>query len=281
MNEENNLSDDFHNNDPEEGLRIENELLQLKLQAQFGATTSGDSDAPPEIMNKFLKNVMAFETSLSENKTIKVYDKIGKPEFKRSSELNDEITTQALEQIIEILNQNKINVDFIGEYSDRLKYEFITEELFDHETDDIDVPGFTTNFIYEEFHPNHELDIKNRTMDFLNHWFDQRFNEYSSELAYTFILPDRQILKNEEVLEKMASVFDSYKKFFDCQFFIGEIKFELNEHGGMGHAEGGVKYKAVLENGEEISIEGPFKFYFSREYDYWSIFYFVFPGFEW
>ncbi len=49
----------------------------------------------------------------------------------------------------------------------------------------------------------------------------------------------------------------------------------------MGHAEGMVKYDAVLENGETVHVEGPFKLYMQLEEEWWQIFYFHWPGFEW
>ncbi|RYD70282.1 MAG: hypothetical protein EOP53_25700, partial [Sphingobacteriales bacterium] len=47
----------------EENLRIENELLRLKMSAQFGDAFKMESmhDVPPEIENKFLQNIMEFE----------------------------------------------------------------------------------------------------------------------------------------------------------------------------------------------------------------------------
>lgn len=91
------------------------------------------------------------------------------------------------------------------------------------------------------------------------------------------------MLTKQEVLDKLKTVFDAYPQFTNCKYVIAEINFQLNEEieTGMGHAEGGVKYDAILENGEQVHIEGPFKLYMSMEYDWWKIFYFVFPGFEW
>ncbi len=43
-------------------LPIENELLMLKLKAEFGAEcTTGSNDIPPVIVNEFLKSVYEFE----------------------------------------------------------------------------------------------------------------------------------------------------------------------------------------------------------------------------
>lgn len=61
---------------------------------------------------------------------------------------------------------------------------------------------------------------------------------------------------------------------------IKDISFELQEERGIGHAEGFVKYVAILENNEQIAIKGPFKLYLSSDYGWWSIFHIVFPGFE-
>ncbi len=40
------------------------------------------------------------------------------------------------------------------------------------------------------------------------------------------------------------------------------------------------KYTAILEGGEELIKKGPFKIYLSSEYDWWTVFSVVFPGFE-
>ena len=69
------------------------------------------------------------------------------------------------------MNLNNICLHVEGSYDPRTIYQFITEELFDYETDDMQFPGLTQNFTYEEFHPNHQLDIQRRTMDFFENWF--------------------------------------------------------------------------------------------------------------
>ena len=42
--------------DPEENMRMENELLQLKLKAELGAETYISGNFPPSVENDFLKN---------------------------------------------------------------------------------------------------------------------------------------------------------------------------------------------------------------------------------
>ena len=48
----------------------------------------------------------------------------------------------------------------------------------------------------------------------------------------------------------------------------------------MAYAEGIMKYTAFTEDQDIIQLEGPFKLYFTLEYEWWSVYYFVLPGFE-
>ena len=80
----------------------------------------------------------------------------------------------------------------------------------------------------------------------------------------------------------MSLFFEAFEDFKNHKFMIGEVSFQLHGEGnGMGHAEGMVKYDAVLDNGEIIHFEGSYKLYMQREGNYWDIFYFVMPGFIW
>jgi hypothetical protein len=266
--------------DPQENLRIENELMKLKMQAELGASSFSDPSLDPEIENVFLKNVMAFEQRHAGAKPMKVADLLGNPEFKPAAGMDDEELALELARLESVLAEKSIDVYFGDGYDDRTKYSFITEELFDHETTFMPMPGMMTCFDYEEFHPNHKKDIENRADEFIKEWFERSINERSWELADHFILPDRTILPKAEVVAKMQRIFEAYTGFVDCKYKIIESGFELNDDSGVGHAGGAVKYDAVLENGEQVRIGGPFKLYMSNEGGWWSIFHIVFPGFK-
>src|SRR5215213_7338017 len=170
--------------DAQENLHIENQLLKLKMQAESGAFFGKiDEDLPPEIENDFLRHVQAFEEAWQNVKQVTVYDLLDKPDFVKESFLTDAELKEQLSRVFEILDEHEMHLDVLGEYEPRIIYRFITEELFAHETDDLQLPGWTKSFIYEEFHPNHKMDIHNRTIEFLNDWFDRKFNEYSWELS--------------------------------------------------------------------------------------------------
>jgi hypothetical protein len=253
------------------------------MKAESGAYFCGSNKLPPEIENEFLLNVQQLEDAWKDVKYVKVYDLVGKPDFKKARESSDSEVKDGLEKLLHLLNEHNINLAVHGEYEPRIIYRFITEELFEHETDDLQLPGMSKNFIYEEFHPNHKTDIEECARNFLNHWFEKNFDEHSPELNDPFILSDGTIINKEKVLKKLNDVFASFTSFTNCQFTDIETGFEWDEEEkrGIGHAEGGVRYDAVMENGETIHFEGPFKLYMSSEDYYWGIFYFVFPGFRW
>jgi hypothetical protein len=268
--------------DPEENLRMENELLRLKLQAELGADPHLMNPIDPEIENVFLKNIFNFEQSYANAKRIKVYDLLGQPVFKPAGDLADEQVEDELQRVTDMLFNKNIVVDFSDAQDSFTRYAFIIDELFEHETDDFMIPGMTTHFDYLEFHPDHKADIENRAHEFLLQWFKRSFEERSWELGDSFVSADRKIYSKAEVVRQFNNIFGAYTAFKNDEYFIYDIGFQLQpeSNSGMGHAEGSVKYDAVLENNEVIHFEGPFKLYLSMENNWWSIFHIVFPGFK-
>ncbi|MEO6167609.1 MAG: hypothetical protein ABIO46_14470 [Chitinophagales bacterium] len=272
------------NPEREEQLQVENELLKLKIQAQFGGMSGSSGDLPPEIENEFLKHVMAFEQQFNgEHKPVKMVSFLGNPVFRQPEGLGDREFKLESKKLTDLLYEKGISVDFLRDRDDRFQYKFITEELFEHESDfGVNLQGMMHCFIYEEFHPDHEMDIEDRTRDFMHAWL-QRTTEYANHyLAKAFIQPNGKVCLLEQLTLRLQQLFDSYKAFENFDYKIFEIKFQLHpdqEPRGLGHAEGIVKYDAILENGERKSVEGPFKLYLVLEHDWWSIFYFVMEGF--
>lgn len=279
-----NQPEEKFSDDPRENLHIENQLLKLKLQAESGAYFGNeDSDLPPEIENDFLKQVQAFEEAWQHVKQVKVYERLNHPDFKKEDLLSDTEIEEELKKMHELLEEHNMHLDTLADYEPRVIYRFITEELFQHETDDLQLPGWTTNFIYEEFHPNHKMDIKNRAIEFFDGWFQMKLGEYSWELSEDFVLPNGIVLSKQEVISKLKLVFESFACFDHWDYEIEDISFQWddNQSKGLGHAEGQVEYEAVMENGEIVNLKGPFKFYMANEEGWWNIFYFIFPGFNW
>jgi len=283
MNEANEHAENL-SNDPEQNLRIENDILKLKMQAERGALFGGNmEDISPEIEAEFLKNVEAFEKSFDDAKVISIYECIGSPAYKKAEELQPEEVEPELRKIMELLHAKNILLEVLGRYDLSVIYKFITEELFLEQIRDMYHPGYLHSYIYEEFHPNHNVDIARNAQEFLNHWFEKSFDENSIELANPLITPEGKMFSRGEGIQKLAHCLNSYRSFSNIQFAGSDTSYEWDDETsrGIGHAEGMFKYDALLENGEMIHIERPFKLYMSNDDGCWRIFYFVFPGFAW
>jgi hypothetical protein len=162
----------------EEGnLKNENEFLKMKMMLESGAQFGSMSEEglPPEIENQFLRNIMAFEKQAQEMKMIKIFDKIERPDhFKPVSEISDEDIDNAWKTLNEYLNKYGIELSFLSpKVTTRELYRFTMEELFDHEMNDMDLPGMVSCFTYDEFHPDHEYENKRTSVeDVIEHIFE-------------------------------------------------------------------------------------------------------------
>jgi len=281
MEQEEKFSDDL-----QENLRIENEFLKIKLKAQYGDSFQMgiSADMPLEIENQFLKSMMAFEDEYANAEYVTVFERLGSPEYKPLKELDEVELNNSIKRLMKLLHNNDIKLDILdGPYDAKIIYQFITDELFTLKVESKPLAGMTSNFIYEEFHPNHKADIIKRTHSFLLNWFGRKFTEYCTELSWHCITDEGLQLTREDVVGKMNIFFEAFEQFKDDGYNINNINFELQEEAdrGMGFAEGTLKYDAVLENGEIIHYVGHYKLYLQLEDNWWSIFYFVMPGFKW
>jgi len=272
-------------NDPAENLRIENEILRIKVKTELGGEYESDENLSPELENEFLKNILAFEHRYAKIKMVKIADLLGNPSFKKSNIMDDNAITEAYKDLEELLAQKNIVVEFTRPRDERFKYRFITEELFGHETDDMEVAGMTKYFNYEEFYPDHEAEITEHTIKFLADWFLRKTDAAKWYMDDQFIQPDGKAFTKEDMIASFKKVFAAYTSFEDSGYAMGEVQFDLHTgaaavNEGMGFAEGMVKYTAVLESGEKKLIEGPYKIYFSRIYGRWRIFFFYLTGFN-
>lgn len=271
---------------PDENLRIENELMKIKLKAQYGDAFQMESSAalPPDVENQFLKNILAFEESYNKGDFVTVYDRIGKPDYKEVGEMEERELKESLQQLLELLNQHQVNLDFTdGPYDDATVYQFITEELFSQEVEKDPVDGMMMGYIYEEFHPNHKAAIERSTHQFLKEWFSRSFKENQFVLSQDILTADGVQMQREELIDKLHLFFDAFKNFANDGYNIDNINFDLQPENdrGMGFAEGMLQYDAEIDNNEMIHFEGPYKLYLQLEYNEWSVFYFVMPGFRW
>ena len=152
------MGEEFNGLNEDEQIKAENEFLKMKLMLENGAKFGGaeEPDVPAEIENIFLKNVIEFERQFEQHKMIKVFDKIGRPShFKPPAELPDHELETAYKELLDYLSSYGINMSACSpNIGTKELYRFVIEELFDCEMEDISMPGWTYNFIYDEFHPD-------------------------------------------------------------------------------------------------------------------------------
>lgn len=266
-------------------LSVENELLMLKLMAEFGAECStGGEEIHPAVVNEFLKSVYEFEQKFREaGQTVKIYDKAGMPFFRKAEELQDKQLSRELKRLLRIMSEHRLELDVMGNYSEREIYRFITEELFYHEIADLSLPGYVSHFCYEDFHPNHELEIGQRVREFLTQWFARQTGQLLYQFSDPLIHPDTRQFDREKVMHQIESVFSLYRSFSNCEYMISSVDCEWDEkaNAGKAMAAGSVRYDVVTASGESSRSEGNFQFYLSNENNWWNIFYFSIPGFSW
>lgn len=275
-------------NDPEDAMRLENDIMKLKLQAEFGAQFDEISnDVSPEMEQQFLKQVYDFEKAWEQQEITTVGKLLGSPCFKKLSEIPPEDLASEWQSVLDIYNEKGISVDFNNDYPVAVKYRFATEELPNHETMFVDMPGMMLGFIYEEFHPNYASDMEEKVRTFLEGWFERDVTKCASVVSKEFILDNGVMLSQKRFIEKLTQVFESFESFDESEFFIAETSYDKQEVEGeeqnlaLGYVEGAIRWKAVMENGESIPYAGPFKFYFECSYNWWTIMYFQLPGWKW
>ncbi len=182
-------------------LNEQNKKKRKELEEKYGADYNKvNEDVPPEIESQFLDNIMKFEEASENAEEVSVWEFLGKPVFKKISELKPEELSGEIEKVLDIYAENQINIDIIekDEVSDEDFYKFITEELPAHKFFGIRVEGFTTNFIYEEFHPSDKLDAKNCV-----EWFIYPFLERDEDYMKTFMADDGVLtISNKPVTRK-------------------------------------------------------------------------------
>ncbi len=207
------MQEEFSNLNEEERLRAENDFLKMKLMLESGARfgVQGGGDLPPDIENAFLNNVIEFEKQFNQHKLIKVFDKIGRPDhFKPVAEIAEEEIDKAWKDLSDYLGMHDIYLDVCSpNISKKELYRFTIEELFLYEMEDIDVPGWSNNFIYDEFHPDPVYDNARAAEDCIGFIF----HEEPQKFLYGFHHGNISLNDKKEVSDKDAlSLINDFKR---------------------------------------------------------------------
>jgi hypothetical protein len=265
------MPEEFDHLNEEEKLKAENDFLKMKLMLEKGATFGGNenNELPAEIENEFLKNMMAFEKQFEERKTIKIFDKIGRPgHFKPVSAIPDNEIDNAWNELSNHLNEYGIDLGVCSpNISNRELYRFTTEELFEHETDDMNVPGWATNFVYDEFHPDPVYDNSKMVEQNL---FRDIFSK--SDLFFEIDYDKSGFVFNGKLYEDRKPFIDKINRF---KSLFDEIEATEHTTGNCEVNSGDCvvtgNYKAIARNeNSEMVFEGSFRVeLIFNHLDYW------------
>ena len=255
---------------------IENEILMMKLNAEFGAQIFlPDNRASPEVENHFLRSVYAFEQQFAERRPpLKVFDIIGSPEFPLSGMLNDEDIGHQLDRLMDLMYAHKIVLDTLDDYPDRKLYQFITEEFFLMELDYPGKPEYYLHFCYEDFHPNHEYDLRQAAAHFVTYLMELISILPNAGLHHHITDRTGKRINAEEAIKRIET---------SCQFFTSRrlLTFSIRQVAildATAFVEFDVAYSAIVTADEETEVKGEGRFEFVLDEEMWWVVCFHFPG---
>ncbi|MBI1183210.1 hypothetical protein GC194_02980 [bacterium] len=228
----------------EEDLYMENEIMKMEIEQRLGGSfaTLDNEDINPELENLFLKHIKAFEERRSDASKTTPHALIKNVKFPESDTLTEYMLGKQYRRLVDKLEKVNIVVNFLGEYSVKTQYDFIRNELLPLEIDHFDMPGMIHGFIYEEFHPNHELDLENLSKRLLTFIIEREMSADSlADFTADHVDYNGEIMTLTEFMEQIKLLeytnhfvetthFRIEKIEFDEEFFHGKVAGYLKEH---------------------------------------------------
>jgi hypothetical protein len=271
-------SNEFYNR------KIDAELKKKELEEKYGAHFSENIEISPELENKWLNSIEEFEIQFENADKITVFEFLGKTAFKKINELKPEEIPFELDRLNGILHEGNISLSTLCSVDEKELYRFISEELFQYEMDNIRMPGMMSCFIYEEFHPNAEYDIR-QAFDYFfqctmakmknigGHGYDMLYVDSENYMDSKGV----SIAKNkvENAINNFLASFDSFK------IISNEINnIEINDNETNATINFNIDYKGLFNNSKEtFNFNGNACFKLKpSEYGGWSIYHIDLPG---
>jgi hypothetical protein len=234
-------------------LSTENELLKLKMMAEFGGDFAGSEHLPPEIEHVFLKQINKFHQLHDKAGMVKIYDFIGGPLYNHVHDLSDKEIKKELKKLLSLLRKKGILVETLSGVADKEMYRFVTEEIFKQEIQNIRMPNWTIHMLYEEFHPSDEFDIKNQCGTALAFIFDKGMvtadfvfmDEMKNNLGFS--------MDKEELIEKI----DTFKLGYNQIYLTGaEFKsIDIDAESNTANVSVIAEFKTQMQKGRRFKPE--------------------------
>jgi hypothetical protein len=166
------------------------------------------------------------------------------------------------------MNKNNIVLEVLCDYENEaeLIYKFITEEFFAQEIDDVRIDGMSQIYCYEEFHPNHEYDLKRHSQEFMESLFEREFHrEFDKYCLFDIVKYQNDELDRLAFIDKISSFQEINKPGKIINRKILRAEFDLDK--GFAEVNGEITYSANCR-----THSGEFKLLFCMdELGYWCI----------
>lgn len=236
-----------------EELGTENELMKLKMMAEFGGNFVGSEDIPPDVENQFLKQIMSFHKRHESGGMTTVYTYIGEPEYNHVNDMSDKEVDKELKRLLKLMDKKGVALSFLAETPKRELYRFITEELFKQELENVKIKGWVNQFVYEEFHPNPKYEIQNTAYYCLQAIFNKGQVLYEDHFSED--LKDKLGLSTdlEELKDKIENFWSQFNNVVLEQYDVQKI--DIDESSGTATAVYNVQYKTQLAKGKRFKKE--------------------------
>jgi hypothetical protein len=275
------MSEHTHNPNDEAQLRLENEIKKLNLEMEGAVFGYMSDDMPLDLEKQFLDNIMSFETQSKNATYMPLYKFLGEPFYLPFDVLPDEHVEREFERLNDLLQTHGVDLDFLCDYPLETKYRFVTEEFMNLEISDMRIPGMINSFIYEEFHPNHEHDLRNDTESF----FHAIMNLGSDFVPY--FLSEQMDMPKHGLVDKAK--YEGRIEFFRERFHVLRINLletktvtiqDINEETKTARVDFELDYEGIAtDKHRKVASrdKGYLNFLFAD--DYWTINSIVFKGF--
>lgn len=258
--------------------KTENELKKIMLSLEHGMDFSKSFASPdmlPETERHFLNYIQNWEDQYAQRKMTTVYEMAGRPTFRLINDVPDGEINATLGELIEHLNKHSIQLDTLCVVSDKELYRFITEELLNVEMADIYIDGMMHCFTYEEFHPNHPYDIKNRCTEFIRHIADKRGDKAIIPWGLADqITSSGQVYTKEALNERLVRFHGLFSDLTLNEFNYVSVTLDESENEAIAIAYVDC---SGMTNGQPVKLAGDCNFYLKREYEWWVIYQFETP----
>jgi hypothetical protein len=257
----------------EEELHMQNQMLKIDLEQKFGKPINlNDQEDMPKlplfIENEFLKHMSAFEQQIRTAKETTVFDLLGKPIFKSTNLLKEPKLTTDVKRVLKLLGKHNIMVDFIGEYPQQVIHNFLTVELMEKTVSDMRIPGFITHFIYEEFHPNHELAITGTVNMLINIMFDEEAN--LDKLQPHFVHDNFMLNYEKATFDDFKNAVNTFRLTHNPDVVLGyeTERLRFNQSKEQVNVLGYIAFKNPIKG--KRRIKHPFTISLQNEEDWWK-----------